>query len=102
MIAGAKEISFETFSRAVEWKPLAKSMGYATERGEPGLRLENDRCATFHSSRWRDERVYFMVRSAIEFVFRVQPQEDVISPRDPWGGAVYRDEEQLSERPRMR
>ena len=102
MTAEAKEISFETFSRAVDWKPLARSMGYAIEKGEPGLRLENDRCTTFYSSRWNGERVYYMVHSAIEFVFRVQPEHKRIDPSNPWGGMACQDEDRLSERPRVR
>ena len=86
MVDRARDISFETFSRHVDWRPLAQDMGYATERGASGMKLENDRCATFHSSTWRGEHVYYMVHSAIEFVFRRQSPRNAINPSHPWTG----------------
>ncbi len=86
MVERARDITFETFARHVDWKPLAQRMGYVTERGESGLKLGGDRVVSFHSSTWRGEPVYYMVHSAIEVVFRKQAPHKAIQPADPWGG----------------
>ena len=86
MVGRARDINFETFSRNADWKALAANMGYATSAGQVGMRLENDRAVAFHSSTWRGEPVYYIVHSAIEFVFRKQSRSREIHPSDPWGG----------------
>lgn len=86
MVDRSCSISFETFSRHVDWMPTARLMGYATENAEPGMRLDGDRAVSFHSSSWRGEPVYYMVHSAIEFVFRRQPPHKAIRPASAWGG----------------
>jgi hypothetical protein len=86
MVDSARDITFDTFSRHVDWKPLAAQMGYATERKDDGMRLESDRAVSFHSSTFLGKPVYYMVHSAIEFVFRVQREEHAIHPEDVWGG----------------
>jgi len=86
MVDRARDISFEAFAQHVDWKPTARLMGYVTEMGESGMRLEGDRCVTFHSSTWRGEPIFFMVHSAIEFVFRKQAPHKAIRPADAWGG----------------
>lgn len=70
MIDRSRDISFATFAKHVDWKPVAKQMGYATEPGEQGLRLDKDYAVRFCKSKLDDEGVYFMVHSAIEFVFK--------------------------------
>jgi hypothetical protein len=86
MVERSRDISFETFARNVDWKPLAQSMGYAVEPGASGMRLDADRGVAFHSSSWRGESVYYLVHSAIEFVYRRQDPSKTIHPADPWGG----------------
>lgn len=88
MVGRGREISFETFASKVDCKELAASMGYATERGHAGMRLENDRCVEFCSGKWKGETVYYLVHSAIEFVFRVQRNDQVIRPVSPWHGQM--------------
>tara|TARA_B100001105_G_C22282234_1_gene395856 strand:- start:171 stop:605 length:435 start_codon:yes stop_codon:yes gene_type:complete len=86
MVDRARNVSFDTFARHVDWKPTARLMGYATEKAEPGMQMEGDRCVSFHSSTWRGEPVYYLVHSAIEFVFRKQAPHKAIRPADAWGG----------------
>jgi hypothetical protein len=86
MVDRARDISFETFARHVDWKPTARLMGYVTEKTESGMRLDGDRCVSFHSSTWRGEPVYYMVHSAIEFVFRKQAPHKAIRPANAWSG----------------
>ena len=86
MVHRARDISFRTFARHVDWKPTARLMGYGTEQTESGMRLDGDRFVSFHSSTWRGEPVYYMVHSAIEFVFRKQAPHKAIRPVNAWGG----------------
>lgn len=102
MVDRGRDVTFETFARQVDWVPLAKSMGYAVSEDEEGMRLDEDRAASFRSSTWRGERVYYMVHSAIEFVFRLQPPEKAILPTDPWGGILTVDTSSLAPAPRRR
>lgn len=69
MTGGATEITFETFARRTEWKDLARQMGYETTPGVKGLRLCRDRCVSFYRSKWKGKPCYYMVHSAIEFIF---------------------------------
>lgn len=86
MVDRSKDIDFATFSQHVDWRPLAAQMGYAIEPGAPGMLLEKDWAVSFSKSTWRGEPVHIMVHSAIEFVFRIQPDSKKILPSDPWGG----------------
>jgi len=86
MVGRSREISFDDFAQHADWKPLAKSMGYATEPSDVGLRLSDDWAASFHASTWRGEPVQYMLHSAIEFVFRKQLPHKAIQPASPWGG----------------
>jgi hypothetical protein len=58
------EIKFSTFSRHVEWQPVALEMGYGK-----WLSLKNDPYVRFFRAKYKGERVYVMVHSAIEYVF---------------------------------
>ncbi|MFK4706236.1 hypothetical protein ABIC83_003075 [Roseateles asaccharophilus] len=86
MTGAARDIEFDIFARHVDWKEIADLMGYVTQPGQAGMELAKDRCVSFHSSTWRGERVYYMVHSAIEFVFRKQPLERSIHPSSAWTG----------------
>jgi hypothetical protein len=89
MVERARAVSFETFARKVDYQELARQMGYAVGPGQQGeLRLGDDRAARFYSSTWRGAPVYFMVHSAIEFVFRAQRADQVMRPPTPWGGML--------------
>lgn len=84
MLGKGRDISFETFARHCDWKPIARDMGYATGPGEPGLRLDKDYAVSFQTSRLAGERVYYMVHSAIEYVFKQQAPAKVLRPASPW------------------
>lgn len=99
MTERSREISFDTFARHVDWKPLARDMGYAVKPGEKGLRLDQDRHVSFRVSAWRGERVYYMVHSSIEFVFRVQSPRKAIRPSSPWGDACTPNTAPLEQEP---
>lgn len=86
MTGTARDIEFDTFARHVDWKEIAGLMGYVTQPDQAGMELAKDRCVSFHSSTWRGERVYYLVHSAIEFVFRKQPPERAIHPSNAWAG----------------
>jgi hypothetical protein len=84
MLDKGRDISFETFARHVDWKPIAQDMGYATGAQKGGLRLDKDHHVRFKTSDLNGEKVYYMVHSAIEYVFRSQSAEKALKPRDPW------------------
>lgn len=73
MVERGRDISHTTFKRRCEWEPIAQALGYAT--GKPTrqnrdlLRLENDWCVRFYKSLYQGEPCYYMVHSAIEYVF---------------------------------
>ena len=69
----------------MDWKSTARLIGYVTEKTEAGMRLDGDRCVSFHSRTWRGEPVYYMVHSAIEFVFRKQAPHKAIQPANALG-----------------
>lgn len=83
----AREVSFSTFASKVDWKPVAKMLGYEVGPNAKGLTLDKDYHVRFHSSKHMGERVYFMVHSGIEFVFKkpseVEPQVR-LKMRTPW------------------
>lgn len=84
MVDLRKEISFATFARHVNWKPLAKEMGYATETHERGPRLKTDRAVAFFVSKLDDEDVYYLEQSRIEYVFKSTSNEKKIAPGRAW------------------
>lgn len=64
----ATDITFRTFCRHTDWKPLANDMGYC--RG--GLVLRDDWHVSYHKVNpgiIGGHRVYFMCHSAIEYIF---------------------------------
>lgn len=83
----SREISFATFASKVDWKPVARDLGYETGPRAKGLTLEKDYHVRYHSSTHEGERVYFMVHSAIEFVFKKPTEnrpEERPRMRNPW------------------
>lgn len=84
MLDKAREVSFATFARHVDWKPIAQQMGYATGNGAEGLRLDKDYAVSFYASRHDGERVYYMIHSAIEYVFKKPSGQPSLKMRSPW------------------
>lgn len=83
MTERAREIAFKTFARHVEWKEIAEHMGYVTRSGVKGLRLSADYAVSFYRSFWNGAPCYYMVHSAIEFVFL--KRGEAFMPEGPWG-----------------
>lgn len=61
----AREITFRTFASRTEWRPLAERLGYDGRR----LTLGNDPFVRFYRSRYKGLPCYYLVWSAIEYVF---------------------------------
>lgn len=79
----SREIKFLTFARNTVWKPLASRMGYVTKRGAKGMRLSQDRSVRFYRARWGDKPCYYMVHSAVDFIF-LQNVEELYFPENVW------------------
>ena len=69
MIDKAIDITYQTIKKHIkgldEWE---KSMGYVTGN-KKGLKLKNDYAVTFHRSKYRNKKCYYIKHSAIEFIF---------------------------------
>jgi hypothetical protein len=70
MTEKARESSLETLRRHCigleEWE---RSMGYDTGHKRGGLRLKDDRYVAYFKSRYRGRPCYYIVHSAIEFIW---------------------------------
>lgn len=68
IISNSKEITYETFRKQVntnDFKELKKELGYT-----PNFTIQDDWAVRFYSSKNRKgKRVYYLVHSAIEYVF---------------------------------
>lgn len=72
MVDRAREITFRSFARRVDWQEPVKSLGYSIgkpRKGDFPLHIQDDYAVSFHSSVYRGKKCYFFVWSAIEFVF---------------------------------
>lgn len=65
MVDMAREITCKTFLRKVNIS--VEDFGYV-RRGK-GLKLQNDWAVRFYKSKYRGEPCYYMVHSAIEFIY---------------------------------
>lgn len=63
----AREITWGTFSRHCDWEELAQGLGYAAR--PPALRLRDDWHVRFYRGKYKGEWCYFLVHSAIEYIF---------------------------------
>lgn len=82
MIEDGKDVSYETFRRRVPAVlKLAKEMGYALHQSG-GLTIKNDWHVHYAKSRWRGKPCYYLVHSAIEYVFL---EETHAVPKVPQG-----------------
>jgi hypothetical protein len=68
MVDRAREISFSTFAKRCAYLDLAQSMGYALSKRK-GLKLQDDYSVSFYKSFFKGKPCYFMVQSAIEWIF---------------------------------
>lgn len=66
MVDSARDITFATFARRCNWRPIAQLLGYGRD---VRLYLRNDYAVSFHRSTYRGARCYYLRWSAIEYVF---------------------------------
>lgn len=64
----AREISLATFKRRCDWREIAAMLGYG--RTFP---IDKDWHVRYHRSRYRGVPCYYLVHSAIEYVFVSAP-----------------------------
>jgi hypothetical protein len=60
----AQQISYKTFISKVDVKEVEKMLGYGN-----GLRLKNDWHVGFYRSRYEGKPCYYLVHSAIEYIW---------------------------------
>lgn len=79
MVDLAREVSYRTIRRRCadlgEW---ARSMGYC--RG--GLTLKNDWAVSYYKSTYRKQPCYYILHSAIEYIFTRQANEVVENDKE--------------------
>ncbi len=68
MIEAAQEVSYRTFIRYVNWREVSQMLGYSTD-SRHGLTLKHDYAVTYHKSTYDGAPCYFVVWSAIEYVW---------------------------------
>lgn len=69
MVDQSRQITSQTLRRRIgpdAWRDLSERLGYGDC---PGLRLDSDYAVSFHTSRYLGRRCYYVVHSAIEYVF---------------------------------
>lgn len=71
MVNGSTEVSARTFRRRCDWTQASEMLGY--DQCPPGLRLDTDFAVSFHKSHFKGRPCYYIVHSAIEYVF-VSPE----------------------------
>lgn len=74
MVDSGKEVTYKTFSSHVkDWPQFCIDMGYALSKRD-GLTMKNDYHVQYFKGRYRGARCYYMVHSAIEWVFTIQEE----------------------------
>lgn len=68
MVNRAVPITLKTFRRHVDTAEWEQQMGY-TRHGDHALPLSRDWHVAFYRSHFKGERCYFVVHSAIEYIF---------------------------------
>jgi hypothetical protein len=71
MTEQAREVTYQTACRHLKeaLRDWAEGMGYATAPRERGLRLKGDWHVRYYRSRYRGKPCFYVVHSAIEYVF---------------------------------
>lgn len=64
MVDSARDITLGTFKRRCEVSEFFSDMGYGKD-----LRIEKDWYVKFYKSKYQGKPCYFMVHSAIEYIF---------------------------------
>lgn len=68
MYEAQREISFTTFARRTNWKPVAKALGYAIGAMK-GLHLRKDWHVRFFRAKWEGQVCYYMDWFHIDHIF---------------------------------
>ncbi len=68
------DVSYKTFFRHVDWKTVSKMLGYDLHPSQ-GLTLKNDWHVSYHKSEYDGRPCYYLVWSAIEYVFCKEKNE---------------------------
>ena len=68
MVNDARDITYETFCKYVDWKDVSEMLGYALHPSQ-GLMIKNDYAVSFHKSRYEGRPCYYVCWSAIEYIF---------------------------------
>lgn len=80
MVDGGKEVTYETLSRRVaNWDQFCLDMGYALNKRD-GLTMKNDYHVRYHKGHFRGARCYYVVHSAIEWIFTVPSERSPTAP----------------------
>lgn len=64
----SREITYDTFFRYVDWRSVSEMLGYDLHPKQ-GLTLKNDWHVGYYRSVYRGRKCYYLVWSAIEYVF---------------------------------
>lgn len=62
-----KDVSFRTFRRYVKYLEVADNLGYGKRPGD--LKLQGDYHVRFYRSKFKGAPCFFMIHSAIEYIF---------------------------------
>ncbi len=69
MVGDAREVSWETFLHHIPYDALKTMFPQYAWGPERGLRLKDDWHVTYYKSRYGGQPCYFIIHSAIEYVF---------------------------------
>ena len=68
MVEVAREITYGTFIKHVDWKELANMFSCETHY-KHGLLLKNDWAVSYFKSKYRGKPCYYVCHSCIEYIF---------------------------------
>jgi len=68
MVDKAKDITYETFIKHVDWREISEMLGYALHPSQ-GLTLKNDYHVSYAKSFYKDIPCYYLSWSSIEYIF---------------------------------
>ncbi len=68
MIDRAREITYKTFLKHVDWREVSEMFGYDLSPKQ-GLTLKNDWHIGYYKSVYKGRPCYYLTHSAIEYIF---------------------------------
>ena len=69
MVDSAIDITYDTFIKHVPWHEIADIFPFYCWNGRNGLHIKSDYTVSFHRSKFKGKRCYYIRHSAIEYVF---------------------------------